>query len=204
MLDAERLKRILNLLADWTSLYPGDPLIKDGEDSFENHVFRVHRLNCLLWANEDQARREDIAPSDQVAVKRESHRLNQTRNDAIEKIDEWLLTNCYGHLAERELPLRTETPGSALDRLTILSLKIHHMSLQCDRTDASRDHLELCRRKLEVLETQRRDLEGALLAMIEELNLGRIRMKVYRQFKMYNDPNFNPHLAGLPPVKSEN
>lgn len=188
---------IMRLMAVWTenlkSLSNGPPV---ENMPIKSLVYQLHRLNFLLWNNEDEARRSDIEDATQVNVKRESHRLNQARNDAIEKVDEWLLDNAYGHLTELELPMRTETPGSVFDRLSILSLKIYHMAEQAQRLDVSDAHRKVCQQKIAVLHTQQKDLEKALLEMFDDLNKGKIKMKIYRQFKMYNDPTLNPKLYG--------
>jgi hypothetical protein len=188
---------IMRLMAVWTESLKGSPNEPPEENMpLKSLIYQLHRLNLLLWNNEDEARRSDIEDATQVKVKRESHRLNQARNDAIEKVDEWLLDNAYGHLTGLELPMRTETPGSVLDRLSILSLKIYHMAAQAQRQDVSDAHREVCRQKLAVLCTQQADLEKALLEMFGDLNQGKIKMKIYRQFKMYNDPALNPKLYG--------
>lgn len=188
---------IMRLMAVWTERLKSLP-DEPPEDNMpiKSLIYQLHRLNLLLWNNEDEARRSDIEDATQVNVKRESHRLNQARNDAIEKVDEWLLNNAYGHLTGLELPMRTETPGSVFDRLSILSLKIYHMSEQAQRLDVSDAHREVCQQKLTVLLTQQADLEKALLEMFDDLNQSKIKMKIYRQFKMYNDPTLNPKLYG--------
>lgn len=163
---------------------------------FTRLLAALHRHNFLLWHEEDIARRTDVAAEEIARVKRAVDRLNQQRNDAIETIDEWLLATRYGHLVEQDLPLRTEMPGQATDRLSILTLKVFHMREQTLRTDAPVEHLQACGRKLAVLVAQREDLARALAAMLGELERGAIRMKIYRQFKMYNDPALNPQLYG--------
>ena len=188
---------IMRLMTVWTECLNSSP-DELPEDSMpvKALVYQLHRLNFLLWNNEDEARRADLDDATQVNVKRESHRLNQARNDAIEKVDEWLLDNAYAHLTELNLPMRTEMPGSVFDRLSILSLKIYHMAAQAHRLDVSDVHREVCQQKLAVLRTQQVDLEKALLEMFDDLNKGKIKMKIYRQFKMYNDPTLNPKLYG--------
>ncbi len=188
---------IMRLMAVWTKCL-NSSFDKPAADNipFTALVYQLHHLNFLLWNNEDEARRSDIDDATQVNVKRESHRLNQARNDTIEKVDEWLLDNAYGHLTEMELPMRTETPGSVFDRLSILSFKIYHMAKQAHRLNVSDAHREVCNQKLAVLLTQQADLEKSLLDMFDDLNNGRIKMKIYRQFKMYNDPTLNPKLCG--------
>ena len=197
MISKDVLQNIFESYRKWTIVFEGN---SSGDikysNSFEKMVCKLHHLNFLLWEEENQARRLDLDDTTLVKIKRTGHQLNQQRNDAIERIDEWLLENHYGHLADTDLPIRTETPGSALDRLSILSLKIYYMRKQLGRRDVGEQHIEVCRSKLDVLLIQKEDLELALSDLIRDLNDGRIRMKVYKQFKMYNDPNLNPHLYG--------
>jgi len=197
MISKDDLQNVFESYRKWIIIFEGnrEENIKCS-NSFETLICELHHLNFLLWEEEDQARRTDLDATILVRIKRSGHQLNQQRNDAVERIDEWLLENHYGYLADASLPLRTETPGSALDRLSILSLKIYYMGKQLERRDVDEQHIETCRSKLEVLLMQKEDLERALSELIWDLNDGRIRMKAYRQFKMYNDPNLNPHLHG--------
>jgi len=155
-----------------------------------------HKFNYLIWHEEDIARRKDVGSEKIATVKRNIDKYNQKRNDAMERVDEWLLLNSFGHLADREIPMRTETPGSVLDRLSILALKVFHMNEQTERIDADDLHITTCREKLGILKQQQKDLQDSLVVLLADLTEGRIRMKVYRQFKMYNDPNLNPQLYG--------
>ncbi len=195
MLKSELLTQVVDSYESWIDRIKQDGAqrMKD-DDGLEGRIFRLHRFNLALWDNEDEARRTDLDDAVLVGTKRESHRLYQARNDAIERIDEWLLDNAYGHLIDRDLPMRTETPGAALDRLSILSLKVYHMARQIEREGVTEAHRHTCNLKLTVLKAQHADLKTALLDMIGDLNAGNIRMKVYRQFKMYNEPNLNPRL----------
>lgn len=187
------------LLVDWTEAWHRDEAHEPGVDGpFGALLLRLHRQNHLLWHQEDIARRTDVEPSETARVKRAGDVLNQQRNDSIERIDEWLIETRYAHLVDRDLPLRTETPGSAVDRLSVLALKIFHMREQTQRSDATAAHREACARKLEILLAQRADLSGALARFVAELDAGTVRMKVYRQFKMYNDPTLNPQLYARP------
>ena len=153
-----------------------------------------HRYNCLLWDEEDLARRRDVPESEIAANKRAIDGYNQKRNDAIERIDENLLGLLSN--AKENSRLSSETPGAMIDRLSILSLKIHHMRLQTRRSDVARDHVENCRAKLERLIEQRTDLAACLDRLLAECARGESHFKVYRQFKMYNDPNLNPAIYG--------
>jgi hypothetical protein len=159
-------------------------------------VARNHRFNCLLWAEEDLARRRDVADAAIAANKRAIDGYNQKRNDATETIDEILLAELA--LVPRKTPCRqnSETAGSMIDRLSILALKVFHMALQTERTDASAEHIARCQEKLELLLSQREDLKNCLDALLSDCRAGVAHFKIYRQFKMYNDPSLNPQLYG--------
>lgn len=150
-----------------------------------------HQRNCALWKEEDRARRTDVPDAEIVRCKRAIDRHNQARNDAVERIDQVLLQNLP---AREDTPLSSETAGAMIDRLSILALKIHHMRLQTERTDVDEAHRRACREKLERLLEQRADLAGCLDALLGDAQSGKVRFKVYRQFKMYNDPKLNPEL----------
>ena len=151
-----------------------------------------HRCNCLLWEEEDLARRRNVPDAEIAGNKRAIDAYNQRRNDAIEGVDEHLLAAFSGVNPARDSRLNSESPGAMIDRLSILSLRIHHMRLQTLRTEVDRAHLEACQAKLARLNEQRADLAACFDRLLGEAARGETRFKVYRQFKMYNDPNLNP------------
>jgi hypothetical protein len=174
--------------SDWSTT--GD--MPQAGDIWSN-IERNHRCNCRLWAEEDQARRRDVPDAAIATNKRNIDGFNQKRNDAIEKIDELLLAvlpTPEGSGAR----LHSETAGAMVDRLSILALKIFHMRIQTARSDADEAHRETSRARLARLSEQRTDLSGCFDALLADCLAGRARFKVYRQFKMYNDPAFNPYL----------
>jgi hypothetical protein len=155
-----------------------------------------HRYNCLLWDEEDKARRTDVGPDAIAHGKHLIDRYNQKRNDAVEDIDEALLFLLADAPAAADARLHSETAGAMIDRLSILSLKIFHMREQSRRADAGAEHLARCAAKLARLSTQRADLCACLDQLLLDASAGRAYFKLYRQFKMYNDPALNPYLYG--------
>lgn len=161
-------------------------------------VCEQHQFNFQLWHEEDVARSPNVGDARIAAVKRSIDKYNQQRNNAIEKIDDFLVEQ----LAELKVQpqaaarLNTETPGSAIDRLSILALRIYHMQEQAERADASTAHRASAAAKLAILGEQHADLSQSLGELAADIAGGRKQLKVYRQFKMYNDPALNPHLYG--------
>jgi hypothetical protein len=153
-----------------------------------------HRCNTSLWQEEDKARRTDVEAAEIAASKRLIDQYNQKRNDAIEAMDEAILAELRHVEPAANARLNSETAGAMIDRLSILALKIFHMREQTERLDASPSHIETCRSKLERLLTQRKDLAYCLDTLLAEAAQGSAYFKVYRQFKMYNDPTLNPYL----------
>ncbi len=153
-----------------------------------------HRFNALLWAEEDMARRRDVPDSEIARNKRAIDGFNQARNDAAERVDEEILI--HAGKVERLAGARqhSETAGMMIDRLSIMSLKIRAMGMQVDRSDASLEHRENCLAKLERLREQRDDLAACLDVLLDDMSAGTAYFKIYRQFKMYNDPSLNPYL----------
>ena len=150
--------------------------------------------NFLLWHEEDIARIIDINPNRIVEAKRNIDKYNQSRNNAIEKIDEWVLSFLHFNNINSANRLHSETVGMMIDRLSIMALKKYHMLEQTTRPDASNEHRDLCKQKVLVLEDQISDLSNCLEYVLGLLIKGELSFKVYRQFKMYNDPSLNPQL----------
>lgn len=173
---------------------PGDA------DALLSAIADNHRCNRALWDEEDQVRRTDMPADYLVGCKRRIDRHNQQRNDAVERIDELLLERLASCKPKAGARLHSETPGAIIDRLSILSLKIHHMRVQSQRSDADAAHLSACSAKLQRLQMQRSDLAGCFAQLFDEIIRGDVCFKVYRQYKMYNDPALNPWLRGKQPA----
>ncbi len=165
-------------------------------ERFLNVVCRQHQRNFQLWHEEDIARSLDVSEKELAAVKRRIDKFNQQRNDFIERLDDCIIQELQQeHIAAQpEARLNTETPGSVIDRLSILSLRIFHMHEQADRADASADHRQKAEDKLTVLYQQHADLSNSLAELLEDIFAGRKQIKIYRQMKMYNDASMNPYL----------
>ena len=155
-----------------------------------------HRRNVLLWYAEDQARRTDVPDSAIVACKRAIDRHNQARNDAVERIDEALLARLADVRPAPAAWHNAETAGSMADRLSILALRIHHMSIAARDVSAQPGHRAACEAKLATLATQRDDLARCYDRLLDAAQAGLAFWRIYRQFKMYNDPALNPYLRG--------
>lgn len=154
-----------------------------------------HAQNFRLWHEEDIARRRDLGDTRVAEAKRAIDVFNQARNNAMERMDDWVLSELAGTgVAAADGVLHSETPGMMIDRLSIMALKEYHMSEQVARGDADEAHRQKCAARVSVLQEQQSDLSAALAGLLADLRAGRRRFKVYRQFKMYNDPTLNPQL----------
>jgi hypothetical protein len=157
-------------------------------------VLAQHRENFDLWHEEDKARDPHASDATITKVKHAIDGINQRRNDLVEQIDLYLLEQ--GPAQREDAPLHSETPGLMIDRLSILALKIFHTEEQTHRTNATAEHRRRNHDRLALLLSQRNDLAGCLDALWSEVKTGRRRFKIYRQLKMYNDPELNPVLYG--------
>lgn len=167
-----------------------------GHDTIENRLYLKCWIDTVQWHLEDLIRDPHIDPLEALALKRRIDRSNQDRTDLVEQIDSWFRQHFSDVTPLPDARLNTESPAWAVDRLSILALKIYHMREQAERKDASEEHREKCRAKLSVLLEQQKDLSLAIDQLLEDIAEGRKYMKVYRQMKMYNDPSTNPVLYG--------
>lgn len=191
MLDSQELVTLQDdATAHWHDA--SHPLRLDRANHFGALVLEQHRANFDLWHEEDLAR-DPIASDHAITeVKHAIDRLNQQRNDLMERIDERLLAEA-GEQAPAA-PLHSESPGIMIDRLSILALKIFHTAEEADRADACPEHRQKNLNRLAVLREQRDDLAACLGRLWQEVRAGQRRFKLYRQMKMYNDPELNPVL----------
>jgi len=148
----------------------------------------------VQWHLEDIIRDPDIDPLAALALKRRIDKSNQDRTDMVEELDSYFRDTYKDVAVAADATINTESPAWALDRLSILALKIYHMQAEVDRTDASAEHRNRCASKLAVLTEQRADLTEAIDTLLDDIAAGRKYMKVYRQMKMYNDTDTNPVL----------
>lgn len=166
-------------------------------DNFsEFHVLLYHKcwIDTVQWHLEDIIRQPDIDPAEALEIKRWIDRSNQERTDKVEHIDDYFAQSFADTSPLATATLSTETPAWAVDRLSILRLKIYHMQVEVERTDVSAEHHQRCSHKLSVLHTQNKDLCTALGTLLTRIANGEVEMKLYRQMKMYNDPSLNPML----------
>ncbi|MGD9127054.1 MAG: DUF4254 domain-containing protein [Planctomycetia bacterium] len=170
--------------------------IENRYSDFLSVVCQQHERNFRLWHQEDIARSRDVSDKELAEVKRRIDRLNQERNDFIERLDDCLIHELGQQqvVPEEGATLNTETPGSVMDRLSILSLRLFHMHEQENREDASDEHRQKVRDKLTVLYQQHADLSNSLQELLADIFAGRKQLKIYRQMKMYNDETMNPYL----------
>ena len=163
-------------------------------EEIENRLYLKCWIDTVQWHFEDIIRDPHIDPVEALSLKRRIDRSNQDRTDLVEQIDSYFRLKYSDVQILPDVRLNTESPAWAIDRLSILALKIYHMREQAERTDATAEHREKCGAKLQVLLEQQRDLSLAIDQLLDDIQAGRKYMKVYRQMKMYNDPSTNPVL----------
>lgn len=162
----------------------------------EHLLYRKNWIDTVQWHLEDIVRDPEIDPVAALAIKRRIDASNQERTDVVEYIDSYFLDRYKAVRPLAEARINTETPAWAVDRLSILALKIYHMQQEAERPDSTDAHRAACRAKWEVLLTQRADLSQAIEELLDDIAAGRKYMKLYKQMKMYNDPALNPVLYG--------
>lgn len=162
--------------------------------SLERLLYSKNWIDTVQWHLEDIIRDENINPEEALKLKRRIDASNQQRTDLVEFIDSWFLQKYQNITPETDARINTETPAWAVDRLSILALKIYHMALEANRTSATEEHRLKCSEKLDVLLEQKKDLCHAIDQLLTEIEDGKVKMKVYKQMKMYNDESLNPIL----------
>jgi hypothetical protein len=178
---------------DRTSTWHDVPL-EPQPAGFEGIVWAHHRANFDLWHEEDKARDPKAIDAEIAQVKHAIDTLNQRRNDLVEAMDSYLLTAFPEQ--NPQAPLNSETPGLMIDRLSILALKIYHTREEAHRFTATEKHRCRNAERLVLLEEQRNDLRGCLEGLVDDVFAAKRRFKLYRQMKMYNDPDLNPAVYG--------
>ena len=164
--------------------------------TIEADLYLKNWIDTVQWHFEDIIRDPQIDPQAALILKRRIDKSNQDRTDLVERIDSYFYTKYHNVATLDGATINTESPAWAIDRLSILALKIYHMKEQVERTDASAQHIATCQNKLDVLNEQHNDLASAIDQLLDDIAAGKKYMKVYKQMKMYNDPDTNPVLYG--------
>lgn len=163
-------------------------------NSFEALLYYKNWIDTVQWHLEDIIRKPEIDPAEGIAIKRRIDKSNQDRTDMVEKVDDQFLAKFKNVVPKASARMNSETPAWLLDRMSILLLKIYHMKEQTERKDVNADHIAKTRAKLSILLEQREDMRMAYDELIEDIQNGDRKFKVYRQMKMYNDSSLNPML----------
>ncbi|KAA6321080.1 hypothetical protein EZS27_029229 [termite gut metagenome] len=162
--------------------------------TIEFYLYLKNWIDAVQWHLEDIIRNPQIAPEEALTIKRRIDKSNQDRTDLVELIDSYFLDKYQSIQPLSGATINTESPAWAIDRLSIIMLKIYHMQQEVDRTNVTKEHLVACQKKLDILSEQQKDLSLAIDQLIADIEAGRKYMKVYKQMKMYNDPALNPVL----------
>jgi hypothetical protein len=164
--------------------------------SFEALLYNKNWIDTVQWHLEDIIRIPSIDPSEALKLKRRIDKSNQDRTDTVERMDDFFLAEFRKIMPLPSARINSETPAWLLDRMSILMLKIYHMEEQTRRHDVTPEHLQRCNDKLALLLEQKQDMRMAFDELLEDIQSGKRRFKVYRQVKMYNDSSLNPMLYG--------
>ena len=163
-------------------------------NSLEQILYDKNWIDTVQWHLEDIIRDENIDPVKALEIKRRIDASNQKRTDLVEFIDIWFLNKYKNTTPNADAKINTETPAWAVDRLSILALKVYHMDLEANRASASNEHREKCQIKLNTLLEQKKDLSSAIDQLLNDIENGLVKIKTYKQMKMYNDETLNPIL----------
>lgn len=163
-------------------------------NSLEQILYDKNWIDTVQWHLEDIIRDENIDPVKALEIKRRIDASNQKRTDLVEFIDSWFLNKYKNTTPNADAKINTETPAWAVDRLSILALKVYHMDLEANRASASDVHREKCQMKLNTLLEQKKDLSSAIDQLLNDIENGFVKIKTYKQMKMYNDETLNPIL----------
>ena len=166
------------------------------EGSLEHLLYLKNWIDTVQWHFEDIIRNPEIDPAEALTLKRRIDKSNQDRTDLVELIDSYFLDLYKDVKPQENATINTESPAWAVDRYSILSLKIYHMQEEVKRTDVEEEHRAKCQAKLDILNEQYKDMTTSIGQLLDDIAAGRKYMKVYRQMKMYNDPALNPVLYG--------
>lgn len=192
-MKAEEINRIFReSITDYHLQDHVDTVRPEKYEGLEGLLYLKNWIDTVQWHLEDIIRDPSINPAELVAIKRRIDASNQHRTDTVEQIDEWIFNSLQGVKPAEHARLNSETPAWLLDRMSILQLKIYHFNEQLQRTDATQSHLDSVKQKLYVLQVQEADLALAYDELMDDLRSGQKYMKLYKQMKMYNDPNLNP------------
>ena len=161
---------------------------------FEKMIYDKCWIDTIQWHLEDIIRKPNISPKEALQIKRKIDSSNQDRTDFVEELDHYFFKNFSNSSPSNDAILNTETPAWAIDRLSILALKIYHMNEEANRTSASHDHRQKCAAKLDILISQRINLSKAIDQLLENISKGKVIISTYKQMKMYNDESLNPEL----------
>ncbi|MBC7557138.1 MAG: DUF4254 domain-containing protein [Chryseobacterium sp.] len=162
--------------------------------SLEQILYAKNWIDSVQWHLEDIIREDDINPDEALKLKRRIDASNQKRTDLVEFVDDWFFKKYQNIIPDLDAKINTETIAWAVDRLSILSLKVYHMKLEAERESASDEHRGKCKSKLNILLEQHEDLSQAIDQLLVDIESGTIKMKLYKQMKMYNDESLNPIL----------
>lgn len=198
MISSEANKIFQKVIEDYHVYDKIDQPIENpyGRETLEHLLYLKCWIDTAQWHMEDVIRNPNIDPREGLYWKRRIDRQNQERTDTVEFIDSYYLQKFADVVALADAKVNSESPAWAIDRLSILALKIYHMEQETKRTDVSKAHQDACQLKLDVLLEQRKDLSQSIDELLADIEAGKKYMKVYKQMKMYNDPNLNPVLYG--------